>query len=187
MKIALPANDPLDRRLTAYAALGVETLTVPHQLQTQYIARSPKPLTRFQIGRCSGANGSRSWFLQDLVTDVLTEAIDFRLQVTEEGIGAGETLLDTDGLQLHGGIRSGVGGKQQGGAFQCMGGATQCQGIVAAQSLMHLRQQARTLLQHQGGKFAQGLLFAADTSQRILEGHRGCVGLWLYKCPPGTD
>ncbi len=44
MKIALPANDLSDRRLTTYAALGVEALTVPHQLQTEYIARSPKPL-----------------------------------------------------------------------------------------------------------------------------------------------
>ena len=44
MKIALPADDLSEWRLEAYAAMGVEAVTVPHHLQTDYVARSPKPL-----------------------------------------------------------------------------------------------------------------------------------------------
>jgi mannonate dehydratase len=44
VKICLPAPDLSARRLRFYQALGVEAVTVPHRLQTEYVSRSPKPL-----------------------------------------------------------------------------------------------------------------------------------------------
>jgi mannonate dehydratase len=44
MKISLPAPDQSDHRLGLYTALGVEAVTVPHRLRTDYEARSQKPL-----------------------------------------------------------------------------------------------------------------------------------------------
>lgn len=44
MKIALPANDLSECRLRRYVQMGVEAVTVPHRLQTTYLAQPPKPL-----------------------------------------------------------------------------------------------------------------------------------------------
>lgn len=54
MKISLPANDLSERRLSLYAGLGIEAVTVPHRMQTEYRDSPPKPLVP------GAASGKRS-------------------------------------------------------------------------------------------------------------------------------
>ena len=94
MKICLPAPDLSTERLRLYARLGVEAVTVPHRVRTDYVARSPKPLVP-PAGR--GASGPQPPPPDvDELRRVTDRVRDFGLQPAATSLGLSAAIV-TDG------------------------------------------------------------------------------------------
>lgn len=94
MKICLPAPDLSTERLRLYARLGVEAVTVPHRVRTEYVARSPKPLVP-PAGR--GASGPQPPPPDvDELRRVTDRVRDFGLQPAATSLGLSAAIV-TDG------------------------------------------------------------------------------------------
>jgi mannonate dehydratase len=91
VKIALPANDLSDRRLGAYVAMGVEALTVPHRLNTEYVARSPKPMVP-PVGR-GPSDGQAAPPQASELRRVCARAREFGLEPIATGVGLSRDII----------------------------------------------------------------------------------------------
>lgn len=91
MRLSLPAPDLSRQRLEAYRRMGVEALTVPRRLRTEFVATSPKLLVP------AAATGDRSprAALPDAaeLNRIVARCHEFDLEPSSTGLGFSTAIL----------------------------------------------------------------------------------------------